>query len=91
MRLELRGESNGWINVKAVLPAGSRKRSFWLSWNGTEQRFAAGHCYKIAAEHYPMVLDAVLQRIAAWDFDMVPGPMKPASPARPRISEDRPC
>ena len=76
MRLELRKRQRDWINVKAVLPTqqGVRKLNFWLAWSESEQRFADGRDHKIATEHYPAVLETIRSRIAAGNFDLVPGP-----------------
>ena len=34
-------ESNGWLNYRlCVLGSSRKKRSYWLAWNRSEQRFA---------------------------------------------------
>ena len=38
--LKKKKESNGWENYRLCILGTQRKRSFWLGWNPTEQRFA---------------------------------------------------
>ncbi len=49
--LKRKKESNGWENYRLCLLGTQRKRSFWLGWNPTEQRFAdGGDSYRLYKE-----------------------------------------
>ncbi len=48
--LKRKKESNGWENYRLCILGTRKKRSFWLGWNPTEERFAGDDSERLGKE-----------------------------------------
>ncbi len=65
-------ESNGWLNYRlCVLGSSRKKRSYWLAWSRSEQRFARSTDSKDFANDLPALKNKLTEYLS-WTAESLP-------------------